>query len=99
METTFPRLCSTAALSGAMGFLPASIEDRVWTVLQVHCRVSPRHAASARLRGDLRMHDLDVAQLCVSVEEHFGIAVRPQDLAGWITVADVIATVTKAART
>lgn len=44
----------------------------------------------ATLRGDLAMSSLDIINLAVEIEETYGIELPNEDLAGIVTIADLI---------
>jgi acyl carrier protein len=42
----------------------------------------------ARLKEDLRLDSLDFVDIVVIVEKHFGFKIKPEEMAGVITVRD-----------
>lgn len=48
------------------------------------------------LEGDLKLDGLDRQSIALQLDEHFGIEIRDEQLEGWQTVGDIVATVTEA---
>lgn len=47
-------------------------------------------ALTSSLKGDLGIDSLDAMELCMAVEEAYGITIEEDALAGFVTVEDIV---------
>lgn len=70
---------------------PATIPDRLCTLITEHLSCADRFRWDADLRRDLGADSLDSVELAAAIEQEFGVPV-PDD-ADWVTAGDVLETV------
>lgn len=66
--------------------------EEVRAILAKQLRVDPeRISPDSQIKKDLGADSLDILQLLMRVEDDYGIVIPDQELAGFVTVADVVA--------
>ena len=73
--------------------------EEVKTILARQLRIAPeRVTLEAQIKKDLGADSVDILQLLMRLEDDYGIVIPDQELAGFKTVADVVAFLDKQAK-
>lgn len=88
VAATFSAKEKAAAKKGPDPSLPTG--ERVRRIVAEQLGVeAPKVTATARLKEDLGVDDLDLVELVMALEEEFDITIKDEDADKWLTVADV----------
>lgn len=86
-------------MTGLVDVFPVPVLPRILALIAQHQHL-PNAAVSAasRLRDDLDIDSLEMQSLLLSIEDGFGVALQPGDVAPLVCVADLAAAVSEKMR-